>query len=175
MTPARTRRKDGIRTLADLQLRCHHDQDSGCMVFDGPMAPSSSDVWLPGFGAMSIRKAMRILILGDEPSGSVWAPMVCMQRRCCNPKHWRLTTQSAYWSKLRPTLTADHRAKIAIGVRQARSNVTPELAADIRLAEDTCDALAELHQVDRSTISAIRSGRTWKPTVAGASVFTWRP
>ena len=172
---ARKFRKDGIRTLADLHLRCRHDDETGCLIFIGPRAPSSSDVWLPGHGATSICKAMRILALGQQPEGKVWAPMVCMQRRCCNPKHWRVTTLSDYWSALRPVLKPDHRAAITVSVRKARGKVDERLAAQIRTAEGTCNELAALHQVDRSTISSIRRGVTWKPTVAGASAFTWRP
>lgn len=168
-------RKDGIRALADLQARCKIDEATGCLLFAGPSAPSSSDVWLPGHGAMSIRKAMRILTLGQEPDGQVWAPMVCLQRRCCNPKHWRLTTLSNYWAALRPTLKPDHRAAITVSVRKARGKVDERLAAQIRISEGTCDELAALHRVDRSTISSIRRGATWKPTVAGASAFAWRP
>jgi hypothetical protein len=165
--------KGGIKTLADLHSRCVLDDETDCLVFTGIDGRRVSNVWMRGHGSVSVVKAMRLLTLGDAPEGLIWSPR-CLNMRCCKREHWRLTTRSEQMRAIRPSLTPDHRAAIAVSVRASRGKVGHELAEKLRASTKTLSELAAETGLDRSTISNVRRGSSWG-LMRAASVFAWRP
>lgn len=51
----------------------------------------------------------------------------------------------------------------ASGQRNGRSKLDEEKVREIRKSQSSDTALAKIYGVDRSTIKAVRSGRSWKP------------
>ena len=73
---------------------------------------------------------------------------------------------------LRPTIPADHRAKITAGVRRAKRKCSDAIAADIRSSTESRAVLAERHGLHPSYVWAIRAGKAWRETVANSSIFS---
>lgn len=80
----------------------------------------------------------------------------CDTPRCVNPAHLSLGTA------LDNNGDAATKGRTAHGERNGHAKLTPAAVLEIRSSEDTADSLAPRFGVSVSTISAIRSGRTWR-------------
>ena len=169
----RNKRQDGIRTLADLQSRCRHDDETGCLVF--PAKQGNGCIRLSDFRcAASVTKAMSLLCVGCVmPRGETFLP-TCGNVMCCNEKHRRIGTKAELMRMLQPSIPPDLRARITAGARRrSNSKLDAARAAQIRLSDGTCTAVAREFGVSPSLVSDIRNGRAWRQESASASVFSW--
>lgn len=81
---------------------------------------------------------------------------LCDNRRCCNPAHLSLGTQSDNM------LDAVERGRLdRAGERNGRAKLRNDEVAKIRLSTDSLRVLAERYGVAKSTIASARSGQTW--------------
>jgi 5-methylcytosine-specific restriction endonuclease McrA len=167
------KRRDGIRTLADLQSRCRRDDETGCLVYPG--SKRGSCLRLPDFGcSASVTKAMSLLCVGCVmPLGEAFIA-TCGNVMCCNDKHRRIGTKAELMRLLQPSIPPDLRAKITAGSRRrSNSKLDATRAAQIRLSDGTCTDVARQFGVSPSLVSDIRNGRVWRQESAAASVFSW--
>lgn len=96
------------------------------------------------------------LVKGPIPAGLIVLHS-CDNPPCCNPAHLRVG------SHLDNSRDAMSRARLSYGARNGRASVTPEQAAYICDNPDkkTGKALAAQFGIAESTVSYIKSGRSW--------------
>lgn len=106
MTDVRSKRADGVRTMADLQARCRVDGDTGCWHWALAMSTSSNQgatrtprVWLPaaadgepGQLTTAARAAWRLSGRRLLPGQVVWR--TCGHDDCCAPRHLKAGTKA---------------------------------------------------------------------------------
>jgi hypothetical protein len=117
-----------------------------------------------GYGRFKDTMAHRVayeLVKGPIPAGLVVRHR-CDNPPCCNPAHLEVGTPADN------SKDAVQRGRLARGPRHGNTKLTESEVLQIRANPDrqTVTALAERYAVSKSTISYIRSGRSWK--VVGA-------
>jgi len=111
-----------------------------------------------GTGRYIMQRAHRIAFL--LANGSIDIDLVvrhsCDNRRCCNPAHLSLGTQSENM------IDAVERGRLLrAGENNGRAKLRKEDIAAIRCSTASLRALAERYGVSKSTVSSARSGQTW--------------
>jgi hypothetical protein len=178
----------GIRTVEDLRKRCRVDAFSGCWHWGLAIVQGSPSVHFkaPDSGEkrkMRGRKAALYLQRGhDLPAGHLaWAVVGCNSTDCVNPAHCRSGTKpqwgqamasSGEWRGMPSKLLA---ARKAAKVRWANQTLTSEVRREIRESTESTRAIASRLGVSQFSVWASRVGKYGQETVAGSSVFTWRP
>jgi hypothetical protein len=175
--------RGGIRTLEDLRIRCHYDEDTGCWNWRGAAGKKGRSTaaprcWLADEGK-SVLVARAAWMLGRQanlqPTDTVWRR--CRNDLCCNPQHllrgdkaaWGEWVGRAGYLRGRPERSAMSRR-----LRQAQGNVrvTQEIAQWVRESgqkgRDIAHAIGESDQL----VCKIRKGQTHRPHQA-FSVFSW--
>lgn len=166
-------RTDGIKTIADLKLRCRIDDETGCWLWAGAVKATSARVWLPGIGPTSMTAALQVLQHGTRPtSDRMLVPVVCRNPSCGNLAHRRWGTRGELFEIIRPTLPAGHRARVAAGKRRASGLYSPEVRRDIVTSNEPVAVLADRHGMKVSMVYRIRKGERWADGVPGSSVFS---
>ena len=94
------------------------------------------------FGEKAAHRIAWILSFGSIPKG-LEPDHLCRNRKCFNPFHLELVTRKVN------------------ARRGARAKLSEEMAQQIRQVQGSERAIAEAFGVHRSTINAVRSGRTW--------------
>jgi hypothetical protein len=169
-------RQDGIYTLEDLKSRCKVDDMTGCLVWQGSTIKSGGAVWLPALKqARSVTGAFNFLKPDSRREGGKHWIASCGNSLCADESHRVIGTLSDAMRAVRPTLTPQHRAKIAATTRKNNGKHSNELAAYIRSSTESTAALAKFAGLHESTICKIRSGEMWASHAVNSSVFTWRP
>jgi len=120
-----------------------------------------------GYGRFRGARAPRVayeFAKGPIPDGML-VRHTCDNPRCCNPFHLILGTNS---DNMQDALA---RGRFAIGPRHGNTRLTQEQADYIRQNPDglTGKALAAQFGIAQSTVSYIRSGRSWKHSSNGAN------
>lgn len=113
-----------------------------------------------GYGRYAGQRTHRIahtLVNGPIPDGMLVLHS-CDNKLCCNPRHLRIGTHQDNSND------ALSRNRLARGVNAGNSKLTPEQVAAIRENRNsrTLKSWAEEFGVSESTISYVRSGRSWK-------------
>jgi hypothetical protein len=171
----RKTRQDGIRTLDDLKARCRIDTETGCWVWAGAMGRGTPRVWLPDIGVASMSGALQWVTDATRPTSQRMLIPTCGNPACANPKHRQWGTRSELFALLRPTLAADHRARIGAGKRKASPIYTPELHAEIMTTKEPLADMAARLGVHFTHLYRIRRGKAWAASACASSAFTWRP
>lgn len=175
----------GIRTLADLKLRCYLDPDSHCWEWRGAVQTRSTGaqeprVWLADERRCeTIPRASWLLSGKPVPSGRWCCWRRCRNDKCGNPAHLMVGTK-AQWGEWaaglgylqgRPERSIINRR---IKAQSGQTKLTMELAEWARESPQTGRDVAAALGVSESVVSRARLGQTWAPT-AVSSVFAWRP
>lgn len=170
-------RKDGIRTPADLKLRCIVDPLTGCWDWrgarDGNGRPS---LWLPAIGSrVSLGVACAVFATGKRPErGTAWHT-TCGSSACANPAHRICGTRSSQMLSLKLVRTPLQRAKVSASKR-ATAKLSEADVQDIRSCDLTLDQIAAKFDICVGYACEVRSGKRRLDLAAPASsVFAWRP
>lgn len=174
----------GIRTIEDVRKRCRIDSVTGCWLW-GLFAHNGRPQCCYTLPDGTRRKQSARRCVAELGAGHILPPEVmafatanCNERTCANPAHTR--TGSRLQSNRAMVRTERFKAGAAKRSRNAmlrnratRAKVTPEMVREIRLRTEPASVLEREYPIKRSAISNIRSGRAWRETVNGASVFAW--
>lgn len=171
----------GIRTIADLRDRCRIDEHTGCWLW-GMFAhngrPQLFYVLPDGTQRkQSARRAAAELQAGKQlpPNIMAFASACCNESLCANPAHVRLGNRTqcnrAMVKRQGTALKAKH-SRNAIALR-SQAKITLEIAREIRLRTEPAHVLEREYPIKRAAICNIRSGKSWRETFRGASVFAW--
>ena len=165
----------GIRSIDDIKARSRIDDITSCWLWAGAMKNSAPRVWLPGFGVVSMARALQIVQFGTTPTNSRMLIPTCNRVNCGNPAHRRWGTKAEMFSVLMGDMSPDHRARMTLGKR-ARSKVcTSEIAAGIRASNEPAQQIADRIGVHVTHVYRIKRGHAWADGLQASSVFAWRP
>ena len=166
-------RQDGIHTMDDLIGRCRRNDETGRLVWAGPVRNGSGAVWVPALSqAASVTAAFGLLKGIALKPGQRWYA-TCGNVLCI--AHRAIGTNGDGMRAARPKLSLIHRAKISAARRKALGKYSPELVADIRDSKETAAQVAERTGLHESTVSKVRLGQMWTESTVANSVFSWRP
>lgn len=170
-------RSDGIRTAADLMLRCTVDEQTKCWhwkgALDGEGRPS---MWLPAIsGVGSIGVACALFATGKRPErGTAWHA-VCTTPQCANPAHRVCGTRSSQMQALKLARTPLQIARIT-QAKRAVAKLSQEDVRAIRAGSLTLKQISEQYRIGIGYACEVRSGKRRAELAApSASVFAWRP
>jgi hypothetical protein len=175
--------RGGIRTIEDLRIRCHCDEDTGCWNWRGAVnktgrASAEPRCWLADENK-SVLVPRAAWMLGRQaklqPGDTVWRR--CRNDLCCNPQHLLRGDKSAWgeWVARSGYLRGrPERAAINRRNRMAANNirVTLEIAQWVRESKQTGREVARVIGESEQTVSKIRTGASHVPARA-FSVFSW--
>lgn len=154
-----------------------------CMEWTGPVRGTVPVVYAPldyawpgnSMGRQSVRSVLYTLSTGERLPAGTLIRAKCRNILCVHEDHWQLFTrreQAAEQGRRGELSTAKRCAARAKAARE-RSPLTLEKVEAIRLSGRPSAEEALAHGVSKRTIDAIRSGRRWRESVRGASVFSW--
>ncbi len=174
----------GIRTIADLRLRCFCDKDTGCWIWAGSVQKSRQGgrveprVWLAdeeicttiGRAAWTMGRKTKL-----AKGWNVWRQ--CRNDLCGNPGHLMAGTKAEWgaWVTNGGYLRGEPERRLInrrIQIDSGNTSLTPELAQWVRESQQTGREVAHALDNTAHVISAIRTGRTFSE-VRPSSVFTW--
>ncbi len=138
MTDTRNKRRDGVRTLVDLQARCRADADTGCWHWGMAMSTSSNHgacrtprVWLPPLadgehGQLTTASRAAWLLSGRRLRAGQVVWRTCGHDDCCAPQHLKAGTkaQEGAWFKATGQRRGDPR-RVAINTASGAKTATP--------------------------------------------------
>lgn len=140
------------------------DEIGDCLIWNGTISGTGYPIVHTADGCKLVRRLVFTL------SGGVLKPRqpvvsTCADKRCIDPAHLRASTtakvaQAA--AKRGAYSTRARAAKIAAARRNGGAKLTEALAAEIRLSTESGPVLGARYGVNRSLISAIRSGKVWR-------------
>lgn len=189
-TETRRGRRDGVRDLEALRVRCRIDSLSGCWIWAGgrndkgaPVIRIPAGVLRESAVIMAPRRAGWLLAgRSIKPGEVVMRTLACESDQCVNPAH------SAAGLRADVNRTAGKRGSYSTPERLAhltkarmKSAIDPQL---VSVAEDaftsgaTVREAAERAGIDRETARRIRNGdhiHQAGGVMRAASVFAWRP
>ena len=172
----------GIRSLADVKLRCEVDEITGCWKWSRSYNYSreahhrTAVAWFPlRERVMSVARI--VAILDGKPLHKGWrAWNTCNTEGCCNPEHIRTGTSKMWGDYMaragRMNTVEALAAKARIGA--AKAKVSDEQIAEILASNETHAEIAKRYGVVKQTISKIRAGHRRMRMAPGSSVFAWR-
>jgi hypothetical protein len=163
----------GVRTVADVRLRCVMDAGCDCWHLRSPRGrPMPMDrvhkMWVHGRGSMSATRAVWELAHGRPMPQGRRAVRMCGTYDCANPAHIRALSESQaqrhYTGKGYEMSPArrQHLQKL----QRARRRFTPEQVREVRLSALPAAALARQFGFSQSSVAAIRRGETYRDPVA---------
>lgn len=156
-----------MKDLEDIRGRCVIDEDGhwlwkGSLRRDGLANVYAPDFTLGGMRTQSGPRAVWHCSTGRAIRKGYRAFLTCTEKTCCNPAHIRCTSmkklgqfiaEQGIWKGQTKRILANRKTN------RARSNVTPELIAQVRASEATGLALSKELPLGRNTISKIRTGK----------------
>lgn len=168
-----------IWTIEDLlSERCEEVGD--CIEWQGSLNSGGHPIMRYRGSAALVRRVTWVLSHGqsleDIRGKFIWA--TCCNDLCVKPGHARIgtTKQMAAWMS-RAGLTAATPAKVAACIlnKRAQSNLDMDKVRQIRRRLENGEgrgALAEEFRKSRSAIDLIATGKTWRESIVGASIFS---
>lgn len=167
-------RSDGIRTPADLKLRCIVDPDTACWHWRGARDLNNRpSFWFPPLRAVaSIGVACSFWKTGARPAkGAMWHSF-CNTTDCANPAHRRAGNRSTQMLSLKMVRSPLVRARQAAGKRKV-SKLTDADVAAIYGSSMTLQQIMDRYGVCRSYACQLRKGTKRKSTAAPqSSIFS---
>ena len=175
----------GIRDLAGLHCRCRIDEETGCWRWGLSVSHRAARVHFktPDTGLTIVargRRAALYLASGvDLPKGHfAFAKPVCEHDDCVNPAHSTSGDRKAHGRALTASGRTKNLATKSAASRKSwatRRTLTDEMVREIRTSEESIYKLAARLGVAYNTAWSCRVGNSHRETLAGASVFAWRP
>lgn len=163
--------------LETLRERCHINAD-GCWIWKGDRysngQPRAQVEPVPSRKRMPAKRLALRLSGKREPTK--WGTCRCDLDpvNCINPDHLRNFTRSRVLKQSNQENRAAHMVRIARSItskRSASSDMTMELARELRASGDTAKVLAERYGIPAGRAKAIRNGRLWKEIGGLGGVF----
>ncbi len=111
-----------------------------------------------------VRRYAYELARGAIPPGLLLVPW-CDNRKCINPDHMKAVTESQKGKRAaaRGAFSSPARGrKIAESRRATSAKINMEIAAEIRMSEETGPVLAARYGINRSLVGCIKRGERWK-------------
>lgn len=176
----------GIRDLAGIKDRCRINDETGCWEWAGASSSNSAKrkstipvAWSPAHGKVMTVTRLAMEFSRDMALGKRRVWRTCGGEDCVNPAHLKFGTHAEWGAWMKKTEVMKGKVSIAVrrAVRISRGDVktTMELAVWARESEQMGLDVAHALDISPKQVSRIRKFHTWKPTVSGASVFSWRP
>lgn len=168
---------DGVRTLADLKMRCHIDEESGCWRWKGHCCRGTPFTHFPLDGkAMKASGRRAALILsGQRPEpGQVAFPRdACMYHDCVRPQcaRWGTVSDRMQYVARQGRFGDPERLARLARYNESRRKVSTEDRLEIVLSPETGVEIAKRMNISQRRVSQIRSTNRTTPA---ASVFEWR-
>jgi hypothetical protein len=158
----------GIRTFNDLAERCI--PIDGCLIWNNHCCVRTGvpKTWYPVLGRVMTAAAVAYhLKHGDRPPTGYRYVSVCGNIKCM--AHRELKTLSEITAGAHTPIQI---AKLTRANRERTAKLTSEMAAEIRISDETGRALAAKYGVSEQTISSIRKGKRYRPIgIPNSSIF----
>lgn len=167
----------GVRSVADVRLRCVLDADSGCWHLrtgHGKPQPLGrvQRIWVHGRGSVSATRAVWELAHEAPLPRGRRAVRVCGSYDCANPEHIRALSHAdaqrrivGKWHEMTPRRRANLER-----IQRSRRKFTSQQVLEVRLGTESVAALARKWGVSRTALQAIRDGKTYRDPVSSV----WR-
>lgn len=174
-------KRNGIRSVEDIRLRCRICEETGCWEWRGSCQRRKDGtpdprVWMADARTCKTLPNAVWTLQGKRipPGWRVWRR--CLNPLCGNPEHLMSGTTAAWgvWVSRKGYLQGRiersiiNRANI---LATGRSRITMEIAQAIRHSPKTGRELAAELGVDEKIISRIRTGKTFRVLTPTASIF----
>lgn len=147
--------------------------ENGCRIWHGRTKKGLPMYWYDNKN-VSVRRVVYQLARGELPD-DVFILMICKNRACVNLYHMQPgTKEDREVLRVNSAATGDrhgsrpHPERRPRGERQRLAKLTAEDVYEIRASAESNHALARHHGVDETTISRVRTGKTWKHVVLPA-------
>jgi hypothetical protein len=149
---------DALKSKILLNVEKDPDPD-GCWLWQGYCNKNGyGQIWWEGKQHLTHRMSYQAFI-GDIPE-SIFVLHWCDVRKCCNPKHLFLGTQT---DNIRDRVNKGRcKGGENKGEKHGRAKLTKEQVLKILASNEKQKTLAERYCVDPSTISMIKTGKNWK-------------
>lgn len=162
-----------VRDLETLRERCVVD-DKGCWhlrTARGRPMPQGRrhQIHVYGHGGrLSATRAAWMFAGKRAPGHGEVVVRVCDSYDCVHPEHLALRTRAELLritqERLGPIWNSLHRIGTtrAVQTKHPSRKLTPEIAREIRMSDESCSVLAERHGIAKSRAIAIKAGRAWR-------------
>lgn len=157
--------------LDAIHTKCEEFGD--CLLWTGRCVAGNPKVWVGG----TYRPARRVVYeeaRGHAIQTGLYPVMRCRNATCLHQDHIAVLSKSAIL-KLAASegrFGIKHGAAVAAGRRKAgTAKLNLEKAREVRNSEEPVMVLAKRFNIDRSMVYAIKSGKSWRETAPGASIF----
>ena len=159
----------GIRSVADVRLRCVIDAECGCWHLRTPhgrLQPRHRvhRLWLHGRGSVSATRAVWELQHGKPMPRGRRAVRMCDSYDCANPEHIRALLHReaqrhivGHWHQM--TLA---RQQALTALQRSSRRFTAEQLAEIRLGNQSAAALARKWGCSATAVCDVRNGKTYR-------------
>jgi hypothetical protein len=171
----------GVRTLQDIYIRCHVNDETGCWEWRlscnaGKYPKVTIYDPIKPFTTTGVRASL--LLAGHKiGEGQTGYHYKCTNHKCVNPGHLKVGTHAEKWAHIKAQgwMKGDPlRKAINAQIKRNASFMTPHVK-DIRASDESAEVWAARIGCCEATIRHIRAYRTHKYEVPNASVFSCRP
>lgn len=138
-----------------LEMRTMPVPFSGCLVWLGGVGSNGYGHLTYKYRTISAHKAAWEASNGPVPEG-MFVCHSCDVRTCVNPDHLFLGTPK------QNSMDMVAKGRSCQGTKQARSKLDEHCVRHIRMTDIGTTDLAEIYEVSRSVIKAVRSNRSWR-------------
>ena len=177
---------NGIRTVEDMRTRCVIDEETGCWNWTLACCAGVPKLHYrdPVTGAPKTGKGRRVALIlatGKQPPKNriAYAKSCCTSVLCVNPDHARLGTKAAWGEWLSKSGLVKNLPSKSAAARRAWDTRGRKLDADavrdILHSEETHEALGQKYGVSGYAVWSVKNRRCHVESMAGSSVWTWRP
>ncbi|GKS91206.1 hypothetical protein [Acidovorax sp. SUPP2539] len=151
-------------TLDQIYSRCEEVGD--CWIWQGATSDTGYPIMKRHGGPCLLVRRVVMQLTNRPPAARQPVTAACEDKRCCSPKHLRLSTPSKVGKRAAANgafSSPARGAKIA-AARRAASGVklTLDQAQEIRLSTESGPVLAERYKIHRSQVNSIKRGEAWK-------------
>lgn len=156
-------------TLELMHIAEQTEEVGDCLVWTGAMSSTGYPIMkVHGCPCATVRRIL-VGLVGDRRGSKDLAPrqpvlMTCDERTCIDPKHMLISTTAAVAQRAadRGAFSSLARgAKIAAS-RRGNGKLTEEIAAEIRLSDESGPVLSQRYGVNRSLVNNIKRGLAWR-------------
>lgn len=155
--------KRGVWNIGDLKLRCFVDPATECWIWKGAIEGGRGRTGLACMGGkvVNLGYAVCVLVIGAAPpKGTLWLPVKCNDRLCCNPLHRAPMPRGT--ERLGAENNAVHRWKIAIAKR-AVSKITDEQVQEAINRPEPASEIAPEYGISAAYLRMLRRGQWRRP------------
>lgn len=117
-----------------------------------------------GCAPKTVRSKVATDILKRKLPKGTFASNKCENRRCVRPSHVQIISRAQMLERSRRnTNEALRRAKITASRRASSAVMDEQTASAIAASDETLEVLAKRHNIHRSMVQKIKTGKAWAP------------